>query len=83
MGIMTLALSAFSFIPMAVMFVYRVFLARVVAHLLVELKNNQDGSKEQGMNHFESCLTVSQRPWMDIAKDKQLPDLHFLRAWQY
>ena len=38
MGIMTLALSAFSIIPMAISFVHRVFLAQVVTHLLNEFR---------------------------------------------
>ena len=42
MGIMTLALSAFSIIPMAISFVHRVFLAQVVTHLLNELKEDDD-----------------------------------------
>lgn len=49
MGIMTLALSAFSIIPMAISFVHRVFLAQVVTHLLNELKKDpeNDGNSEQ------------------------------------
>ena len=45
MGIMTLALSAFSIIPMAISFVHREFLAQVVTHLLNEL---EDDDKKQG-----------------------------------
>ena len=42
MGIMTLALSAFSIIPKAISFVHREFLAQVVTHLLNELKEDDD-----------------------------------------
>jgi len=49
MGIMTLALSAFSIIPMAISFCNRTFLAQVVTHLLNELKKDpeNDGNSEQ------------------------------------
>ena len=42
MGIMTLALSVFSIIPMAISFVNRGFLARVVTHFLAEMRKNDD-----------------------------------------
>jgi len=49
MGIMTLALSAFSIIPMAISFVHRVFLAQVVTHLLNEIAEpeKKDGNSGQ------------------------------------
>ena len=51
MGIMTLALSAFSIIPMAISFVQRVFLAQVVTHLLNEWKENEDNQAKTGKNY--------------------------------
>jgi len=42
MGIMTLALSAFSIIPMAISFVHRVFLSQVVTHLLNEVQKEKE-----------------------------------------
>ena len=48
MGIMTLALSAFSIIPMAISFVHRVFLAQVVTHLLEELKKDPENDGNSG-----------------------------------
>jgi len=42
MGIMTLALSVFSIIPMAISFVQRVFLAQVVTHLLNGMKLDEE-----------------------------------------
>jgi len=48
MGIMTLALSAFSIIPMAISFVHRVFLAQVVTHLLNELKKDPENDGNSG-----------------------------------
>lgn len=48
MGIMTLALSAFSIIPMAISFVHRVFLAQVVTHLLEELKKEPENDGNSG-----------------------------------
>ena len=48
MGIMTLALSAFSIIPMAISFVHRVFLAQVVTHLLAELKKDPENDGNSG-----------------------------------
>ena len=52
MGIMTLALSAFSIIPMAISFVHRVFLAQVVTHLLNEL--DEDDKKQGGSSGMSS-----------------------------
>ena len=49
MGIMTLALSAFSIIPMAISFVNRMFLAQVVTHLLNELRSETESDGIQGM----------------------------------
>ena len=43
MGIMTLALSIFSIIPMVISFVNREFLAQVVTHLLKEMNNTESG----------------------------------------
>ena len=43
MGIMTLALSIFSVIPMVISFVNREFLAQVVTHLLKEMNNTESG----------------------------------------
>ena len=43
MGIMTLALSIFSIIPMVISFVNRKFLAQVVTHLLKEMNNTDSG----------------------------------------
>ena len=45
MGIMTLALSLLSIIPMTISFVNRVFMARVMTHILEELKEEKDGEK--------------------------------------
>ena len=55
MGIMTLALSAFSIIPMAISFVHRVFLAQVVTHLLNELKKDPENDGNSG-NLFVTVL---------------------------
>ena len=58
MGIMTLALSAFSIIPMAISFVHRVFLAQVVTHLLNELKEQKDTKNDgnSGISFFTVLL---------------------------
>lgn len=48
MGIMTLALSAFSIIPMALSLVNRVFLAQVVTHVLNEFKREESGEAPAG-----------------------------------
>lgn len=50
MGIMTLALSALSIIPMTISFVHRLFLARVVTHLLSEFR--KDKEEQAGKNFF-------------------------------
>ena len=52
MGIMTLALSAFSIIPMAISFCNRTFLAQVVTHLLNEL--DEDDKKQGGSSGMSS-----------------------------
>ena len=46
MGVMTLALSAFSIVPMAISFVHREFLSQVVTHMRREFKDDeQNGGK--------------------------------------
>ena len=45
MGIMTLALSLLSIIPMTISFVNRVFMAQVMTHILQKLKEEEDGGK--------------------------------------
>ena len=45
MGIMTLALSLLSIIPMTISFVNRVFMAQVMTHILQQLKEDKDGGK--------------------------------------
>ena len=50
MGVTTLALSAFSIIPMAISFVHREFLSQVVTHMRREFKDdeaNPGGNKIQ------------------------------------
>ena len=49
MGVMTLALSAFSIVPMAISFVHREFLSQVVTHMRREFKDDeQNGGNFQG-----------------------------------
>ena len=52
MGIMTLALSVFSVIPMVISFVNREFLAQVVTHLLKEMNNTESGMYYLHMYNF-------------------------------
>ena len=51
MGIMTLALSVFSIIPMAISFVQRVFLAQVVTHLLNGMKLDEENEAKPGKTY--------------------------------
>ena len=54
MGIMTLALSLLSIIPMTISFVNRVFMAQVMTHILQKLKEEEeDGGK--GMFDWYIC----------------------------
>ena len=63
MGVMTLALSAFSIVPMAISFVHREFLSQVVTHMRREFKDDeQNGGKMDLQNEFyqnwpRSCKT--------------------------
>jgi len=86
MGIMTLALSAFSIIPMAISFVHRVFLAQVVTHLLNELKKDpeNDGNSGQPDVAFWGVVKListpdgqSQLPPDDDEKVQDLADVMF------
>ena len=71
MGVMTLALSAFSIVPMAISFVHREFLSQVVTHMRREFKDDeQNGGKMDLQNEFyqnwsRSCKTNF------LKKDKQ------------
>ena len=57
MGVMTLALSAFSIVPMAISFVHREFLSQVVTHMRREFKDDeQNGGKMDLQNEFLSKL---------------------------
>lgn len=49
MGVMTLALSAFSIVPMAISFVHREFLSQVVTHMRREFKDDEQNG---GKAHF-------------------------------
>ena len=77
MGIMTLALSAFSIIPMAISFVHRVFLAQVVTHLLNELKKDPENDGNSG-NLFVTVLLYPAKfrsYWqLDSRDGRSLPD---------
>ena len=46
MGVTTLALSAFSIIPMAISFVHREFLSQVVTHMRKEFKEDEANGGE-------------------------------------
>ena len=53
MGVMTLALSAFSIVPMAISFVHREFLSQVVTHMRREFKDDeQNGGKISSQNEL-------------------------------
>jgi len=82
MGIMTLALSAFSIIPMAISFVHREFLAQVVTHLLNELKEDDDkkpgGSSEEGPAFWgvvQKALTPDGQSELPAKDSKEVVDL--------
>jgi len=47
MGVMTLALSAFSIVPMAISFVHREFLSQVVTHMRREFKDDEQNGGEE------------------------------------
>lgn len=49
MGVMTLALSIFSIIPMAIFLVYRLFMARVVTRLVQQYSTDPSGKKYNGV----------------------------------
>ena len=53
MGVMTLALSAFSIVPMAISFVHREFLSQVVTHMRREFKDDEQNG---GKAHFFSFI---------------------------
>ena len=55
MGVMTLALSAFSIVPMAISFVHREFLSQVVTHMRREFKDDE----ENGGN-FQGFIKIGQ-----------------------
>ena len=65
MGVMTLALSAFSIVPMAISFVHREFLSQVVTHMRREFKDDeQNGGKMDLQNEFYQS-------WPTFEKDKE------------
>ena len=51
MGVMTLALSAFSIVPMAISFVHREFLSQVVTHMRREFKDDEQNGGKMDLQH--------------------------------
>ena len=67
MGVMTLALSAFSIVPMAISFVHREFLSQVVTHMRREFKDDeQNGGKMDLQHEFLSKLAKKLQRQTDI-----------------
>ena len=59
MGIMTLALSVFSIIPMAISLANRVFLARVITHLVDEYSAQSSDGQKSGFDSMDFWGVVS------------------------
>jgi len=78
MGIMTLALSIFSVIPMVISFVNREFLAQVVTHLLKEMNNTESGAdKQPGVfwGAVSTALSEDGQSKLPSMEDKKVQDL--------
>ena len=58
MGVMTLALSVFSIIPMAIFLAQRIFMARVVTHLVEEYSTADDAGPNRVCQNELLCLSV-------------------------
>jgi len=74
MGVMTLALSIFSIIPMSISLVNRFYLAKVTVHMLNKHGRGADGKQDQEpMNYVDLWGTVTQIA-EDGAEDELPPD---------
>ena len=72
MGVMTLALSAFSIVPMAISFVHREFLSQVVTHMRREFKDD-----EQNGGNFQGFIKIGQGVAKPTFENEKQTSFHY------
>ena len=65
MGVMTLALSVFSIVPMSLSLVNRQYLARVIVHMLDKYGQRGEGEKEDAPQQSQVTVTIFLQ-WMIV-----------------